>query len=561
MATPLKSLEFFNNAVRAKEIITLLVKHGFGDLLEGLHLPRGWIERIIPRHDSDATIWQRLRVLLEALGPTFVKFGQVLSTRPDVLPQAMIDELKKLRSQVKPVPYEEMLPMIEAELGGEVDDFFDDFDTTPVAAGSVGQVYRARLKVTGEAVAIKVQRPNIRKAIISDLEIIGWLVRQINAKIDDLRPYDLPSIVESTGKGMLDELDFSIEARNAMLFNEKNPYERVFAPKVYDQFTTARLMVWEWIDGDSPADVVLSPEMGADIAKVGSQSVFHQIIISGFFHADPHGGNIILTADGRLCFIDWGLAGQLTPSMRYFLADLFEGIATNNPEKIIRVVLLMVGAKQRINRQNLEQQVLLVLGRYSTRPEREQSLGRIMLDLLFVFGSNGVYLARDFSLLAKAILSIEEIARHLDPDFDLKNASKPFMRQLYRERWNPKNVLMRSMWSAQGYFSFLRNLPMEIQRFLRHLEDGEIKIRMEHVGLQDLANSWNSGVNRLTLAVITAALLLSSSIIVSTTVGSDPSTKDLYRMPTLIGTFGFKVSMIFGVWLMWDIIRNGKNKS
>lgn len=560
MVSPLKSLELFSNAVRAKEIITLLVKHGFGDLLKGLHLPRGWIERMIPSEDRGATIWERLRVLLEELGPTFVKFGQVLSTRPDVLPQPMIDELKKLRSQVKPVPYEEMEPAIEADLGGPVGEFFDEFDTTPVACGSVGQVYRAKMKITGEPVAIKVQRPNIRKAIVSDLEIIGWLVRQLHERIDELRPYDLPSVVESSGKGILEELDFTIEARNAMVFNEKNPYEKIFAPKVYDQFTGPRLMVWEWVEGVSPADVTLSPEMGREVAELGARSVFHQILVSGFFHADPHGGNILLTADGRLCFIDWGLAGQLTSTMRYFLADLFAGIADNNPEKIVRVVMSAVGAKQRVDRQQLEQQVTVVLGRYLAQPERDQSMGRIMLELLFIFGSNGVFLARDFSLLSKAILSIEEIARHLDPDFDLKRAGMPFMRKLLRERWNPLNIGRRSLWSAQSYFGFLRNLPMEIQRFLRHLEDGEIKIRMEHVGLTELSNSWNSGVNRLTLAIITAALLLSSSIIISTTVGDDPDIFDLYRMPTLIGTFGFKVSAIFGLWLMWDVVRHGKHR-
>lgn len=560
MANPLKSFELYTNAVRAKEIITVLVRHGFGDVLEGLHLPRGWVERMIPRQEREATIWERLRILLEDLGPTFVKFGQVLSTRPDVLPEPLITELKRLRSQVKAVPFEEMRPVFEAELGGPVEDYFDDFVEEPVACGSIGQVYRARLKGTRELLAIKVQRPHIRKAINADLEIIGWLVRQLHNKVADLRPYDLPSVVESAGKGMIEELDFTIEARNAMLFTEQNPYERVFAPKVYEDFTTGRLTVWQWVTGVSPADAELSVEMGQDIARLGANSVFNQILISGFFHADPHGGNILLTPEGRLCFIDWGLAGQLTSTMRYFIGDLFEGISQNSSEKVIRVVMQLVGPKQRINRQKLEQEVTLTLGRYLARPEKEQSLGRIMLELLFVFGSNGVYLARDFSLLAKAILSIEEIANHLDPTFNLKAAGKPFMRRLYRERWNPANVVCRSFWGMQSYLGFLRNLPMEVQRFLRHLEDGEIKIRMEHVGLKELATSWNSGVNRLTLAIITAALLLSSSIIVSSTLGPEPTFQDLYRMPTLIGTFGFKVSALFSIWIMWDVIRNGKQK-
>lgn len=562
MANPLKTLDLFSNAVRAKEIVTVLARHGFGDLLDSVHFPRRWLERIVPPTDQTSSIWQRFRVTLEDLGPTFVKFGQVMSTRPDVLPEPLIEELKKLRSRVRPLPFEEMEPILCAELGcGDIGEHFTDFDTTPVAAGSIGQVYRARLKETGDLVAVKVQRPNLKKAISADIEIIGWLVRQLHEKVEELRPYDLPDIVESTGQGILQELDFTIEANNAALFNHLNPYDDVFAPKVFDHYVSQRLSVFEWIEGRPPWDPAIPPDIRVKLAAAGGRSVFQQIVIDGFFHADPHGGNVLITDDARLCFIDWGLAGQLTREMRYFLADLFGAIASNDPEKVVRVASVMAVGKARIDRIRLEQEVGFVLRQYRSKFDKNEAIGKIVIELLFVFGSNGIQLARDYSLLAKSILSIEEVGQTLDPRFDIREVGAPFLRKLEWERLNPGSVVARAWWNLQGHLTRLRELPGDIQRFFRHLEDGEIKINMKHEGLDNLGDVFDAGVNRLTLAIVTASILLASAVMVSTTAPKDPTWADLYwHMPTAIGSWGFKLSAIFGLWLMWDIVRHGRHR-
>jgi len=563
LANPLQAFDLFSNAVRAKEIFTVLARHGFGDLLETARLPKGWIEKIVPPTDQNLNIWQRLRVTLEDLGPTFVKFGQVMSTRPDVLPEPLIEEFKNLRSRVKPVPFEEIEPILCAEL--KCEDFrevFSEFDTTPVASGSIGQVYKGKLKGQDDWVAIKIQRPNIKKAIRADIEIIGWLVKQLHEKVEELRPYDLPDIVESTGNGILQELDFTIEANNAALFNNLNPYDDVFGPAVYHSHTTERMSVFEWVDGRPPWDPAIPADTRKRLAKAGGKSVFEQIVISGFFHADPHGGNILITDDARLCFIDWGLAGQLTREMRYFLADLFGAIAQSDPEKVVRVAMLMAMGKARIDRTKLEQEVSFVLRQHRSKFEKNEAIGKIVIDLLFVFGSNGIQLARDYSLLAKAIISIEEVGQTLDPDFDIRVVGAPFLRKLEWERWNPGGTLKRAWWQFQGHLHRLRELPGDIQRFFRHLEDGEIKVTMRHEGLNDAADIFDMGINRLTIAIITAAILVASAIVIGTMAPKEASMGELYSggFATALAALGFKIGVVFGAWIIWDIVRHGRHK-
>jgi len=554
----LNPLDLYSNAVRAKEIITVLVRHGFGDLLEQLGMPKGWVKRLLPGDNAHLNLWQRIRIVLEDLGPTFVKFGQILSTRPDVLPEPLIIELKQLRSKVRPVPFEEIESILLTELPCDVETHFTEFDKTPVACGSIGQVYRAVLRTTGEQVAVKVQRPGLKKPIKADIEIIGWLARQLHSKVEELRPFDLPEIVAETGRGIMQELDFTIESRNAQHFNTLNVNpEEIFAPKVYDEFTTGRLTVTEWIEGVSPGDPSITPEEGVRLAKIGGNSVFHQIVISGFFHADPHAGNILITKDQRVCLIDWGLAGQLTRQMRYFLADLFSAIASADPEKVVRVVNVMDLGKKRIDDTMLEKDIGFILRKYQYKFGRSEPVGEIVLELLYVFGQDGITLARDYSLLAKAIVSIEEAGLSLDPKFDIRAIARPYLQKLTFERWNPSNLFKQSWWNLKSHITKLRELPGELQRFFRNLEDGDLAIKLKHEGLEALVNAMNHGVNRLSYSLIIASLLLGSSYIISGTIQSGTYSG---KWMMHIATAGFAAAGLLGGWLIFDIIRHGRHR-
>ncbi len=302
--------------VRAPEIVGVLARHGFGEILERIGVPARLRSRAQPEF-LHLNIWQRIRITLEELGPTFVKLGQILSTRPDVLPEPLIKELRLLRDKVRPVPWEEMNRVLIEEISGPVDRLFFDIQESPVASGSLAQVHRAKRCDNGQTVALKIQRPGIRREIEADFVFISWFAREVHQRIKELRPYDLPDVVEEIRQAMAQELDFTIEARNANFFNQINPYDdEVYAPTVDEELSTRRLLVMEWISGVPPGEADLDPEDARRLARIGGRSLFHQMFLAGFFHGDPHGGNVFITPDRRICFVDWGLAGQLTREMR-----------------------------------------------------------------------------------------------------------------------------------------------------------------------------------------------------------------------------------------------------
>jgi len=548
----LNPLHTLNNLVRFTEIVTVLARNGFREFLEQIETPR--LRRHIPLKAAHLNVWQRLRVTAEELGPTAVKFAQILSTRADLLPEPLIEELKRLRNNVRPVPWEHMRPWLERELKGPVENVFAEFDQTPAAAGSIAQVYRARLK-SGALVAIKIQRPHLRKEMKADLEIIHWFAQKMQLHLPELRAYDLPAIVDETGESMLRELDFNLEARNAVYFNKTNPYpQEVFAPAIHDAFSTSRLLVFDWIEGVAPELVTLPAEARARVALAGGRSVFDQIIMSGFFHADPHTGNILITPDARLCLLDWGQTGQLTRQMRYFLADLFDAITDDDAEKVVRVALANALTKHRVDPGHLEKDVSIMLRKYSD-DDKGRDFGRIMLDLLYVFGVNGIRLARDYAMLAKAMLAIEETGKVLDPKFDIRPISEPFLRKLNVERWHPKTMTRMMYWDWRGALRHAREIPGTMMRLFRNLEEGEFSVNFVHRGLDGLRDSFEHGVNRLVLAIIIAATLLSSSLIVSRV-----SAEDLKKFPYYLGEWGFVVALFFGAALLWITIRHGRKK-
>lgn len=555
----LNPLHTINNLVRFTEIGAVLIRNGFREFLEQIETRPSFLSKHtrLGKETSGTehlNIWQRIRVTAEDLGPTFVKFAQVLSTRADVLPEPLIEELKRLRNQVRPVPWEKMRPLLERELKGTVEEIFAEFNTVPVAAGSIAQVYKARLH-SGEFVAVKAQRPGLRKEMKSDLEIIGWFAHKMQQHIPELHPYDLPTVVKEAGESMMLELDFTTEARNTEYFTQTNPYPKeIFAPKVYASYTTARLLVLEWVDGAEPAKVTFPPEIRARLAAIGGRSIFNQIMISGFFHSDPHSGNLLITPEARLCLLDWGQAGQLTRHMRYFLADLFAAISTDDPEKVVRIVMANALTKRRVDPARLEKDVTVMLRKYAGK-DKGKELGRIILDLLYVFGSHGIRLARDYAMLAKAVLAIEEVGETLDPSFDIQSISNPFLKELNVERWHPHTLARLLYWDWRSTVRHAREIPGTIMRLMRNLEEGEFSINFVHKGLDGLRTSIENGVNRLVLAIIIAAILLSSSLIVSRV-----SAADLDTFPYVLGKYGFVAAMLFGFWLLYEVIRAGGRK-
>ncbi len=523
------NLHLIRDAVRAKEIVTILLRYRFDQILEKTDTPAAWLTRIVPPVHEGLSLWRRIRLAIEELGPTFIKIGQVLSTRPDILPGDLIEELEGLQDEITPLPFEKMRPVIEKELGTTIGEVFADFNETPAASASLGQIYRARMRDSGREVAVKVQKPNIRKPIQTDLEILSWLAEQIHDNIPGLRPFDLPSVLEELKQGILRELDFSNEARNASVFNSLNQYpEKVFAPEVFEAYTTSRL--------------------------TGGNSFFSQIVITGFFHGDPHPGNILITADRRVCLLDWGLAGQLTARMRYALIDLFSACGKRDAAMVTRIALRLGRPPHRLQRTQLEKAITTVLFKHDADLKRMENIGKVILELIFVFGSNGIHVVRDYTLLAKAVISIERTSTLLDPDFSLASIGEPYIRKLNWERWNPKNLVRNSLGEWREKLTQLTELPQDLQRVLHQLEDGELPIVLEHRGVDRATNTIHHAFSRLSLAVIIGSLIIGSSLVINT--GTEPL---LWGYPA-IGIVGYLLSAAIGAYVAFDILRSGRKR-
>ena len=546
----MRPFDFLAHAVRAEEIFAILARNGFADLLQQAGAPQGTWRRMLPKPAHPMTTNERIRVTAEELGPAFVKLGQLLSMRPDLLPQPLILELRKLQNNVKPLPFAEMKPVIDEEYGRPHSELFDNFSEIPAASASLAQVYRATVTATGRNVAVKVQKPAIKRQIEIDLDLAAWLASQLHQRSATLKPYDLPSVVDEVRKVIVKELDFRGEARNQEYFNSINPEpEQVFAPSVVLELSTERVLVTDWVEGTSVEDTVMPPDELRAIAANGATSLINQILVEGFFHADPHAGNIIITPEGRLAFIDWGMVGHLTRRLRHALADFLIASIELDSERVVRIAADLAPSEARPDLREMEKEVMLAL-----REEFNFAAGRAMLRLLYIFGGHGIPLSHDFSIMAKSVLSIEEVGKMLDPGFDLRAYAKPVMEKMQRDRWNPHSLLRMAQDFAKSGLTGLRELPSELTRLMRRLEHDNLTINFQHRGLEHLEETVGTAANRITLGVIVGSLIVGSSLIVTTRAGPQ-----LFGYPAL-GIIGYLMSALIGFYIVIDIVRHSRHK-
>lgn len=544
----MKPVAFLGHAVRAKEIIAVLAKHGFADLLAQIELPAGILRRILPQPAVRRSHYERLRLALEELGPTFIKAGQLLSMRPDAIPAPLVLELRKLQNAVQAEPFEDMRAVLVEELEGEPAECFATFNETPVASASLAQVYFATLP-GGRPVAVKIQRPGLRRTVEADLDLLAWFAHQLHQRIDALKPYDLPSVAAEVARGLRRELDFRNEARNQRYFNALNPHpERVFAPDVVDELTTERVLVMDRIDGLPVGSTALSPETARAVAAHGAASLLDQVLVRGFFHADPHAGNVLVTPDGRLCFLDWGMAGHLTKRLRHALADLFIAAADQDAERIVRIAAELGSPGGRADLRAMERDITLALREDFNRAIGHVELGRAMLKLLFIFGQNGINITRDYSLMAKAVLSIEEVASALDPDFDLKVHARPVLTTLHKERTSPRALWRETSAALRGTLVGLRDLPSEIHRIIRRVEHDDLTIKFQHQGLDDVDDALKTSANRIALGFISGCMIIGSSLIVAAEDGR----------VSLFSAIGYAIAAFIAAYVAYGIFREGR---
>lgn len=543
----MRTISFLRNSMRAKEIAVVLLRNGFAELVGKLQPHGFFLKKILPR-PTRLSLWQRIRVTCEELGPTFVKFAQIVSTREDILPPPLLEEFKKLRDHVAPIAWDAIEPVIAGELKGGIEGNFSDFNREPFACGSVGQVYKATLK-TGERVAVKVRRPGAGKAMKSDFEILEWIINQATENIPELAAYDFAGILNEIRDGVLREIDFTFEAKNAQHFDKINDDPRIFAPCVYPRLSSARVLVTEWVDGFAPGDKRIPETIARELSIAGGESVFRQIFSFGFFHADPHPGNILITKDARLCFLDWGCTGTLSRKMRYFLADIFAAVAERNPEKVLQIALCINPPREHINKAKLETDIAVVLRKHADFETDAGAVGHIIFDMLRVFAQNRLPLPRDYALLAKSVTVMEESGRALNPDFDLTEFAATALKNLHVQRWNPKTVGRDLYWQAERQLAYIKEIPESVQRIFWKIENGEARINIDHEGLNATRTTLDRSANRLALAMIISALLVASSLLVcAASIGNE------LGFAKHLGITGFVIAAVLTAWLFLIIV-------
>ena len=543
---------------RLRTIVFVFVKYGFQPFVERLHLT-GLLtltQRLMLRKPvqglSDA---QRLRLALEELGPSFIKVGQLLSTRPDVLPEEFIIELLKLQDEVQPIPYASMVKVIEDEFKRPVRELFERIDERPIAAASIAQVHRAVLS-TGAEVAVKVQRPDIEGVIETDISILKYLARLISRHMPESRLYDPKGMVEEFSRVIKRELDFTLEASYMEKFKDALKDDpRVKIPKVYWEMTGKRILTMEGITGIKVDNVERLRAEGINTRNVAymiADVFFKQVFELGLFHGDLHSGNIFVISEDKFALVDFGIVGRIDKRMKRHLADILIGFATGDFESLAKVYTEMGILPENIDRPAFEQEYYDAMQNYFGRPLKHVRMGELMLDYIRLSARYGIRLPKELMLFDKCLIELEGLAKVLYPDVNILSESEPYARRLIAERISPSAIGGEAAKTLSDYADVARDMPSNLNRVVKKAAEDRFRIEFMHRGLEDFMGEVDRSSNRLTFAVIMASLVIGSSLVMSS--GGGPVVMGY----PLLGIAGFVIASILGLWLAVQIIRSGK---
>lgn len=548
---------------RLNQILGVLIRHGFGDSVRRL----GLADRL--ERAGHVIKWERaadlarleppvqVRLALEELGPTFVKLGQILAGRADLFGPDWIAEFEKLHSQVPPVPFETLRPQLREDLGGEPEQVFARFDAVPVAAASIAQVHRAQLQ-DGTEVVVKIRRPGIAEKIDADLRLLGHLAAVAEAEIPALKPYRPQQLVRELARSLKRELDLASECRNAeRIAANLTELPWIVVPKVHWAFTKERVNVQDRIDGIPGHELARLDAAGLDrglLAQRGAQAVLKQIVEDGLFHADPHPGNVFYLEDNRIAFIDFGMVGRLSTRRREELLQLLLGLVERHPQTVADVLLDWTGDEHGVNLGLLETEIEAFVDQYHGVPLAQLSLGEMLADVTTILREHHLGLPSDMALLIKAFITLEGMGRNLDPAFHMTTEALPLLRKVVRARYQPKVMANRAWQTLRRTLAVAEQLPQDVSRLLRNARRGRVHVGIELAHLKRVGDQIDRAANRLTMALVIAALIVGSSIVM--TVQGGPT---LFGLPAF-GFIGFASAFVGGLWLVRAIWRSSKGR-
>jgi ubiquinone biosynthesis protein len=550
----------YRHVVRLRHILEVLLAEGFGYVVVRMNLhhlirfPKR-LRRYLTAAVTPMTIPGQIRRVVEELGPTFIKFGQMLASRPDVLPPAYVSEFNQLQDRVAAVPFDDIKRTLESELGRPLGEVFAAFDPEPLASASLAQVYAAELP-GGEQVVVKVQRPGIREVIRTDLEIISFLAGILEERFPEVRPIRPRELVEEFALNINREIDFVTEAANTdRLRKNLEALEGVRVPRVHWEYTTGKLLVLERLEGIRADDVRDLDGAGLDRVSLGRRLVecfMKQVFEDGFYHADPHPGNVHVSPAGDILLLDCGAAGYLSEETLDCLGAVLQGFNDGDYERVATEIIRLGGADELLDLSRFKYDAAAVVGRYYAMPLQYMRVGAMLEEISVLANRHGIRLPRELIMLAKTVMLLENLARTLDPDLRLLDIAAPFARGLLRKRYAPAALVRDLAYGFRDLNYYLREVPRDLSTLVKKTLRGKLTLGLEHRGLADAVGEIDRSANRLSFAIIVASIVVGSALVF--VAGAGPH---VYDYPVL-GIVGFVVAGILGLSLAVAMLRSGR---
>jgi ubiquinone biosynthesis protein len=555
----------YKNINRLRQIVNVFLKHGFGQFIQQVNLQRfiplrkrlkvfsRWHE--IEKH----TIAERLRMAFSELGPSFIKLAQILSSRPDLITVEYANEFKKLQDMVPPFPSDQARQIVKREFGAPIRDIFKEFDDIHVAAAYIAQVHNAVLK-TGERVIIKIQRPEIGEIIETDISILGAIARLMIKYIPESRLFDPEGIVKEFARTVKKELDFIAEAKHAQRFKRNfADNEDIYIPEIFSDYLSRRIIVMERIGGVRIDDIKRIDDLGLDrsrIARTGVDAYFKMIFEDGFFHADPHPGNIFVMPDGRIGLMDFGIVGLLSSDMKESIASAFLSVLHKDFDQLVDQYIELGLVSDEVDvetfRREFRSDLIYLLDPLYDMTISELNFPEYLEALTQLVVKHGLKVPSELLLMNKTIMILDNIGRQLDPKFNAATAAEPYAANLVKNRYNPQRVLEKTRENLTDISDALIETPRQVNRLLRKTLRNEVGFKIDPVGMEKLITDIDRSSNRIAFSLIVAAIIVGSSMLVQSEIGGK-----IFGLPT-IGAIGFLVAILLGLRLLLSILRSGK---
>jgi len=548
------------NIKRYLNIVRVLSSYGFDHILVMLGLSdlvaksRRFLKRdnnVIERFSAA----ERMRLALEELGPTFIKLGQILSTRPDVIPHAFVQEFEKLQDNVPCFAYNEVKAQIECELGSSVESIFLEIETHALAAASIAQVHRAVL-LSGQAVAIKVRRPGVVELVESDISALMGLAHLAERHIPSSELYDPVGLVREFARSIRREMDFTREGHTIEKFRDNfKDFPGMYFPEVYWEQTSRGILTMEYIEGIKISDLDALNCGAYDrqlLAQRGADAFLEMVLKHGFFHGDPHPGNILIMPDNVICLLDYGIVGRLDDELRTFLVDILFAIVQRNMDEVVSLLFYAGDVPDTLNVRALKHDLFNFIDGYYEIPLQDVEVGRMLLEFIDIITMYNIRIQPDLMLLIKSLVVVEGMGRNLDPKFNMVEHLRPFMEKSLRQRYSPRRISKEFNSILFSYLNLARHLPRDLKEIINRINRNKFKIDVEHRGFDRLVTDIDRSTNRLSSSLILSALIIGSSIIMQTDKGPQ-----LFGFPVL-AFMGYTVAAVIGLWLVYAIIRSGR---